>query len=128
RLVADATRTVLVDLDPRDIGEIYANAGIHHRIGEPGGLFGGHAAKKNRHQQHGRLILRKGSSGDAIDEESDLLSGKRAAITLLHNHVNCAHAVRRVYPAPRSATGLASSGGRADVVPWAPQRRKREGG
>jgi hypothetical protein len=94
RLVADAARAVLVDLDARDVGEIHADTRVDHRVGEPGSLLAAHAAKENRHQQRGRLILRKCPGGDAINEELDLLAGQRAAIPFLHDHVNCAHAVR----------------------------------
>jgi hypothetical protein len=64
---------------------------VDHRIGQPRGLVGVHPAQNDGHQQSRRLIIRQRAAGHAVDEEANLLAGKRTAVPLLHDDVNGAH-------------------------------------
>ena len=86
-IVADTARAVLVDLGPGNLGQVHTNARVHHRIGEPGGLFGGHAPEQNRHQQRRRLVVWQGSSGHAGDEETNLFAVECPAVTFLDDDI-----------------------------------------
>ena len=90
-LVADPAGAVLADLHARNRRQIDARARAHHRVGEPGGLLGAHAADHNRHQQRRRLIVLPRAVRQPGHEAVDGLSGKRLAVSFGANDVNGSH-------------------------------------
>ena len=93
--VANAAGAVFVDLDAGNVAEIDADARIDHRFGQPGGFFRGHAAKNNRHQERGGLVVGQCARGDPADEKADFGATERAAVSLFHNDVDRAHPARQ---------------------------------
>src|SRR5688572_14568691 len=73
-LVANTAGAVLADLDPRNVIEVDAIAGIGHRFGEPCRLHRVHALEHDGHQQRGRLVVLPRSIGDTANERLDRLA------------------------------------------------------
>ena len=91
-LVADSTRGVLVDLHAGDVGQIRDHAGTHHRVGVVRGLLRVHAAKENRHQHRGELVVLPRAIGGAPDKRGDFLAGERVPVPLSRDHMLGKHA------------------------------------
>ena len=85
---------MLVDLRPRQIGEVEPLAGIDHRAGEMGRLGRIHAAEEDRHEQGGRLVVGPAPIGDAAHEGIDLDVVETMAVTLLAQDVDRTHAAQ----------------------------------
>ncbi len=91
-LVSHAARRVLVDHRGSELCQVEAGARRHHRVGERGRFAGRHAAKHDRHQQRGDLIVRPAAIGDAGHEPANIPGIKRSAVTFLTNQIDRAHA------------------------------------
>jgi hypothetical protein len=72
RLVADASRRVLVDLGAGQVGEVEDLPRPHHGFGEGDGLAIRHAAEVDGHGEGRRLVLGDLAGRVAPDEEADL--------------------------------------------------------
>src|SRR5262249_23182694 len=59
--------------------------------GQPGCFLATHAAQKDRHQQRRYLVVGQRTRRCCRNKKLNLLAGKRATVTFLHNDVHCAH-------------------------------------
>ena len=62
--------------------QVRDGAGAHHEFGERGRLLGRHAAKEDRHQERGALVVAPAALRGALDEGGDLIAGQRMAVAL----------------------------------------------
>ena len=67
-------------LDGRGVDQV---AGLHHGVGQDGGLLGRHSADEDRHGHGGHLVVRDVVTGIPVNERANLLLGEDPAVAFL---------------------------------------------
>ena len=78
---------MLVDLVPRNGGEVDVVARCRHDFGEGGGLRDRHAAQADCHEERRDLVVGNLSGNIAVYDIGKLIRGKFAAVLLLRDDV-----------------------------------------
>ena len=89
--VADAAGRMLIHLHAGNRGQIHVFAGLDHALGQGADFAVRHAGEKYGHQERGHLIIRDGSAGITVNEESNFLSGQLFAVPLAMDQVDSSH-------------------------------------